>query len=444
LPFDSAGLLHGTAASRRRLLEQLAARPENATCADCGSGAPPAWVSVGLGAFLCELCAGEHDNLRASVVRELQPAPFDSPFEGEPPEAQGQRRARAALGWCTEERLGGIGAWGNERASREWEFHVPPARFYLRELHTCLGTKTSWSGRVKLTRQALRDLHWWRDVPQRWAARSMWRATDTAYLHCDASGTVGWGGVLNGLTPARGLWRPEQESNHITLKELKAVRFTVETFLLDLKGKKVLLWEDNQSVVGVLTNLSSRSPAMMAELRKLWWLMDTHDITLRARYIRSAANVWADALSRDRTGQGTWQLKRDVFTQLDGEWGPHTVDRFATANDKQLPRFNSRERGPGCEAVDAMAQPDAEWRRERNWCHPPWALLPALAAKLRVSGASATVVAPTWRSAPWYGELLALCSELRVEPARRDLFERAPAQGPTSWSVTVFKVPLRA
>ena len=179
---------------------------------------------------------------------------------------------------------------------------IPPARFYLRELHNCLATKTSWAGRVRLTKQALRDLLWWRDVPARWRERSIWRSADSAYLHCDASGTVGWGGVLNGLKPAKGLWREKQWPLHITLKELKAVRFTVETFLAELQGKAVLLY--TQGVIGVLTKLTSRAPALMAELRKLWWLMDVNNITLRAKYIRSAANVWADQLSRDRSGQG--------------------------------------------------------------------------------------------------------------------------------------------
>ena len=73
-------------------------------------------------------------------------------------------------------------------------------------------------------------------------------------------------------------------------------------------------------------------------------------------------------------------------------------------------RLDVRARRVGT-GLDAMAQADAAWRREHNWCNPPWGLLPSLAAKLRSSGAAATVVAPTWRSAPWYGELLRLCSE---------------------------------
>ena len=93
----------------------------------------------------------------------------------------------------------------------------------------------------------------------------------------------------------------------------------------------------------------------MTELRKLWWLLDTNDITLRARYIRSAANVWADKLSRDNTGQGDWVLRKELFTELDAWAGPHTIDRFATANNSQLPRYNALMSGPACTALDALA-----------------------------------------------------------------------------------------
>ena len=37
---------------------------------------------------------------------------------------------------------------------------------------------------------------------------------------------------------------------------------------------------------------------MMCELRKLFLLIDSHDIKIRTQYFRSAANVWADNLSR--------------------------------------------------------------------------------------------------------------------------------------------------
>jgi hypothetical protein len=85
---------------------------------------------------------------------------------------------------------------------------------------------------------------------------------------------------------------------HITFKELKAVRCGIKAFLPELEGNRLLLHKDNQSVIGVLTHLTSRSPTMMCELRKLFLLIDTYDIKIRTKYIRTAANVWSDNLSR--------------------------------------------------------------------------------------------------------------------------------------------------
>ena len=68
---------------------------------------------------------------------------------------------------------------------------------------------------------------------------------------------------------------------HIDFKELKAVRCAFESFLQELKGRRLLLHEDNQPVVGVLTHLTSRSLAMMSELKKLFLLTDENDIRIR-------------------------------------------------------------------------------------------------------------------------------------------------------------------
>ena len=240
---------------------------------------------------------------------------------------------------------------------------IAPARFYLRELHNVVATKSSWSGRVKLTKQLIRDLGWWRGVPQEANGRPIFRAVETAYLHVDSS-TYGWGAVLNDHDEARGFWYQPDRSLHITFKELKAVRLAVESFLPQLKHRNVLLHEDNQAVVAVLTHLTSRSPAMMSELRKLWYLLDSNDITIRARYIRSAANIWADRLSRE-LDKADWSINPRVFRYLDRLWGPHTVDRFASMENALLRRYNARWRDPHAEAVgpyDATGSDTNVWR----------------------------------------------------------------------------------
>eukprot|EP00873_Tetraselmis_striata_P033083 jgi/Tetstr1/453347/TSEL_040338.t1 len=143
---------------------------------------------------------------------------------------------------------------------------IPAARFHLRELNDVVGSK--WGGRVRMTHQLRRDLQWWTAVPTQANGRPIHCPVETAYMHCDSSG-YGWGAVLNGRLEARGFWGAADERQHITWKELKAIRLAVESILPHLAGRRVLLHEDNQAVCSVLAGLTSRSPAMMAELRKL-------------------------------------------------------------------------------------------------------------------------------------------------------------------------------
>eukprot|EP00873_Tetraselmis_striata_P003446 jgi/Tetstr1/423710/TSEL_014344.t1 len=268
---------------------------------------------------------------------------------------------------------------------------IAPARFYLRELHDVLKTRDSWSGRVKLTRQLERDLQWWVGVPTQHNGRPINRPVETGYLHVDSS-SYGW-------------------------------------------------------VVGVLTNLTSRSPRLMAELRKTWYLMDTHGITLSVRYIRSAANIWADRLSRD-VDCDDWQFNPRRFASLTAKWGACTIDRFATSENALLPRYNARWRDPRCEAVDALRLSDAAWRCERNWCNPPWNLIGDLVSKLESSGAPAIVIVPYWPDKAWYQLLSEMCSDMRSWKPRHDLFipgrtgDRLPVGAPR-WPVVAFNIPAR-
>eukprot|EP00873_Tetraselmis_striata_P001287 jgi/Tetstr1/421551/TSEL_012497.t1 len=170
---------------------------------------------------------------------------------------------------------------------------MPPARFYLREAHTVLGRCSSPSGKVVLTRQLIRDLEWWRDVPTRHNGAPILRPVETAYLHTDSS-QYGW----------------------------------------------------------------------------------------------------------------------------------------------------------GTEAVDSLAQSDATWRAEVNWCNPPWQLLDDQVLKLQQSGAAATVVAPAWHGRPWLQQLHEMATEVLHYPPSRDLFfpgllGRRAGVGPPPWSVMLFRLPFR-
>ena len=201
------------------------------------------------------------------------------------------------------------------------------------------------------------------------------------------------------------------------------------------------------AVVHMITNHTTRSPALMGLLRQLWYLCDVSNIELTPQYIRSAANVWADQLSRD-LDRDDWKLNPAEFRRKDAEWGGitgHTVDRFASATSAQLPRYFSRYRDPGCEGTLSLSQ---DWRGEMNWVNPPWDLLPEVAQKLREEGAAATVVAPYWPAADWFHELWDLATEVEIVPPRKDFFlpTRLGASdplGPARWSAIFFRIPGR-
>eukprot|EP00873_Tetraselmis_striata_P035703 jgi/Tetstr1/455967/TSEL_042748.t1 len=216
------------------------------------------------------------------------------------------------------------------------------ALFYLRELHDVLRTKNSWSGRVKMAYQLRRDLEWWIAVPSHSNGRSIHKLVETAYVHLDSSG-YGYGAVLNENTEARGFWHDNCDRDmHITYKEHKAaVRYAVLTFLSELR-----------------------------ELRKLWLILDSNDISIRPRYIKTAANVTADCLSRE-IDYDDWAFSRRHLNHLDNIWGRHTIDRFATMENSRLPRYNSLWLDPGNEATDSMRLSNGAWCRKHNWCKPP-------------------------------------------------------------------------
>jgi hypothetical protein len=104
---------------------------------------------------------------------------------------------------------------------------------------------------------------------------------------------------------------------------------------------------------------------MMDERRKLWEVIDSNNTSIRARYIRSAVNAWADRLSLE-TDKDDWQLNPHIFTYMDSLWRPHSIDKFATHGYSQLPRYNSRWRDPTSEAVDCLHLPDNMWTAENK------------------------------------------------------------------------------
>ena len=329
---------------------------------------------------------------------------------------------------------------------------VPMSRCWLRSIYDDVSSvRGGWAGRVRLSRQSMDDLREWAAIQSNaHLGRAIWRRPETATLSTDAS-DHGHGAQLGGhpsvigssrMAPAAGFWDAADFRQHITFKELKAVRLWVRIFAPQLAGRRVLLHCDNQAVVAILTNLVSKSALLMREVRLLIQVLDWWDIALRPRYIRSSANVAADLMSR-LAAAGDYRVEYSILAKAQATFGVScTVDAFASAATAMLPRYWTAEHDASANGEDAFAQC---WAAEALWCHPPVAMLPRTAQMLAATpDCEALVVTPHWPDRSWHAELAALASSYVTYPSGSLVPVVADAPPCRRWPITVFHVPRRA
>jgi hypothetical protein len=171
---------------------------------------------------------------------------------------------------------------------------VPLARFHLREVFK---SQEQYKPRSFLSQGAVDNLLLWRNFSGKSPEnlQDLWQDQSSTVLYTDASGTTGWGSVLESPHEATrssaDWWASQEVSEMIALRELKTVRHGLHQNLDDIRGRTVKLYQDNMAVVGALRKMSSRCPALMTEIKELvpWFL--EHKIRLEVVYIRSEANL---------------------------------------------------------------------------------------------------------------------------------------------------------
>ena len=120
----------------------------------------------------------------------------------------------------------------------------------------------------------------------------------------DAS-SIGWGGVVNassGPFRAGGVFTQHWVSKHINIKEMYALYHVLRQFCTrypdGLRRAQVFVHVDNQSVVGGFTRGRATDPATHALLVQLFELQVEHGFMLTLKWIPTASNSVADAISR--------------------------------------------------------------------------------------------------------------------------------------------------
>ena len=223
----------------------------------------------------------------------------------------------------------------------------------------------------------------------------------------DAS-SHGWGGWWRqfGQTgslrnEARGFWLPHEQGMSSNARELSGVLLTVQAALPSLRGKQVLVETDNKATQAYVNHLGGRSRFLNSIARRLWTMCYSNNILLSAVHRPGKVNQRADLLSRWRKDHSDIRLPPASFRKVQELFGPHSVDLFATRDNRLLPRFVSWRPDPESVATDAFMFP---LKGENPYCFPPVACIPRLLREVLHQQATVTLIAPDW-STPWMPDL---------------------------------------
>ena len=275
----------------------------------------------------------------------------------------------------------------------------PVARLMTRSLYALLNSRHSWYEKLQVSPEAMEELQFWHKCIIDFNGQNIWRSPSAVrVIYSDASDT-GFGGYMveHGPQIANGQWSAWESQQSSTWRELRAVSSVLQSFASSLADERIRWFTDNQNVVRILL-YGSRKPLLQAEALTVFHLSVTHHLTIEPEWIPRRDNQVADYLSR-LVDEDDWMVHPWIFHQLDLMWGPHTVDRFASIDNRQLERFNSRFWNPESEAVDAFT---VNWGDDTNWWCPPVGLVPRLIQHGLRTRAVGTLIVPQWPSAPFW------------------------------------------
>ena len=103
-----------------------------------------------------------------------------------------------------------------------------------------------------------------------------------------------------------------------------------------------------------------------------------------------------------------------IFKKRNSLLGPLTVDLFASRVTAHCQAYYSWQPEPYAIATDAFLQ---DWSKNTGFANPPWALIARVLAQVQAHKAQVVLVAPVWKTQPWYPTLLNMLTDLLIFPS---------------------------
>jgi len=179
---------------------------------------------------------------------------------------------------------------------------ISPGRAFLRRLIDLTCGVKSPCFKIPLSVGAKSDLKMWLIFLRDYNGISIipdqaWFGEEDLHLFTDACKSIGFGGFFRGKW-FQGKWPKSCVKYSIAWMEFFPIVVAVVLWGNTLRGKRVVLRTDNQSVVDIINKQTSRCPSIMKLVRFFVLQCMKCNLAFCARHIPGKNNKVADALSR--------------------------------------------------------------------------------------------------------------------------------------------------
>ena len=278
-------------------------------------------------------------------------------------------------------------------------------RLKTRFLYKVIDSRSTWDSRfnIGLHNDCLSEIFFWKNNIVSLNSRNIVPYQAPFLLSFSDASNKACGVYLVGTEEvSHRMWSSSEAEKSSTWRELKAVHFALTSFKNSVQGKSVKWHSDNQGAVRIV-DIGSPNTELHSIALDIFDFCRNFNVRFVSQWVPRELNTCADDIS-NIIDFDDWYTTQGFFAHLDHIWGPHTVDRFANALNAHLPRFNSRFRVPGTEAVDAFS---VSWAVENNWLVPPVHCIIRVIQHLLVCSAFGTLVVPYWPSNAFWPFLFA-------------------------------------
>lgn len=249
---------------------------------------------------------------------------------------------------------------------------------------------------MQITKSMKDDLKWWLDNIE--TAKNYIRENKYSLeIFTDASLT-GWGGFCKG-EKVHGWWKHD-DSNHINIKELKAVLNGLKCFAKEQHDCEILLRVDNTTAISYINKMGGIKYTKLNNIaREIWQWCEARNIFLYASYIKSKENIHADKESRKLPTETEWEIADWAFDKIKFELGVPEIDLFASSLNAKCKKFVSWKKDPDSFKIDAFT---FSWKNFFFYAFPPLSIILKVLRKIIIDKAEGVVVVPYWPTQPWF------------------------------------------